>query len=208
MSDTAIATETRPAGAADPALLAYLRTRRSVPAAQLRPPAPDGETLRAMLSIAARVPDHGKLAPWRFVVFEGDARVRAGDAVAAIAAARGEAADADALAKERGRFTRAPLVVAVVSTAGPHPKIPEWEQVLSAGAAALNLIHAAYAHGFAANWLTEWMAYDDEAKRALGIAPEERVAAFVHIGTADARPADRARPDLDALVTRYGAPSG
>lgn len=194
----------RPA-ARDERLLDYLRARRSVPAAQLTWPGPDHATLADMLTIAARVPDHGKLAPWRFVVFEGPARERAGELMAALRHRRDGIIEPDELARERERFARAPVVVAVISTAAPHAKIPEWEQVLSAGCVALNLLHAARAHGFAANWLTEWVAYDEDAKAALGIARNERVAAFVHIGTPTIVPTDRVRPDVEAITTRFPA---
>ena len=167
-------------------------------------PAPGGETLREMLTIAARVPDHGKLAPWRFIVFEGAARAAAGDVLARLLTERDGVTDPDRLQFERERFTRAPLVIALVSRAAPHPKIPEWEQILSAGAAGLNLLHAAAAYGFAAQWITEWVAYDADAKALLGLEAYEKVAGFVHIGTAGETPTDRARPDIDALITRYG----
>jgi len=182
----------------------YLATRRTVPAIQLSPPSPDSATLDAMLTVAARVPDHGKLAPWRFIVFEGDARAYAGERFAAIAQTDDNPEKRDA---ELTRFTRAPLVVAVVSTAALHPKIPEWEQVLSAGAVCLNLVHAAAAHGFAAQWLTEWIAYDDAAKAAIGIAADERVAGFIHIGTSDFAPPDRARPEMASITTRFAPPA-
>ncbi len=182
----------------------YLATRRTVPSVQLIEPGPDRETLDAMLTLAARVPDHGKLAPWRFIVFADDARVYAGKRFSAIAQADDNPARREA---ELTRFTRAPVVVAVVSTAGIHPKIPEWEQILSAGAVCLNLLHAAAAHGFSGQWLTEWIAYDDAAKAAIGIAPEERVAGFIHIGTPDFKPADRDRPDIDAITTRFVPPA-
>lgn len=181
----------------------YLATRRSVAAKLLEEPGPDSQTLRAILTIAARVPDHGKLAPWRFIVFRGEARDAAGAVVSGVAEATGRACDPE---EERARFLRAPVVVAVVSRAAPHPKIPEWEQVLSAGAVCLNLIHAAAAHGFRANWLTEWFAYDRTALAALGVGDDERVAGFVHIGTSDLQPADRDRPDIDAIVTEFGVP--
>ncbi|UOM33752.1 nitroreductase [Acuticoccus sp. I52.16.1] len=178
----------------------YLATRRTTAASFLDSPSPEQATLDRMLSIATRVPDHGKLAPWRFIVIEGAAREAAGEIVARIAAASGTQRD---LAEERGRFTRAPLVVAVVSTAAPHVKIPEWEQVLSAGAVCLNLVHAAHAFGYSAQWLSEWIAYDREVLRALGVADGENVAGFIHIGTPQFVPADRDRPALEAVVTRF-----
>lgn len=186
------------------ALRDYLATRRSVAAKLMEEPGPDSRAIRSILTLAARVPDHGKLVPWRFIVFRGNAREAAGEVLAEVAEATGRDCD---LEEERTRFLRAPVVVAVVSRAAPHPKIPEWEQVLSAGAVCLNLIHAAAAHGFRANWLTEWFAYDRTALAALGVAEDENVAGFLHIGTSDLAPADRDRPDIDALVQEYGAVS-
>lgn len=183
----------------------YLATRRSISVRFLGEPGPDDATLEAILSRAARVPDHGKLAPWRFIVFAGAARAEAGDAVAAVAALTERGGDAALVEEDRQRFLRAPVVVAVVSRAAPHPKIPEWEQVLSAGAVCLNMIHAAAAFGFAATWITEWIAYDDRARAALGVASNETVAGFIHIGTPEVPPTERDRPDLGAITTRFGA---
>ena len=184
------------------ATLDLLRTRRSVPPIQLKDPGPDGPTLEAILTLAARVPDHGKLAPWRFIVIEGAARARIGETIAAAYAADNPEADAARLDLERRRLGHAPTVVAVVSRAGPHVKIPEWEQVLSAGAAAMNLVVAANAAGFSTSWLTEWFAYDRRVLDALGLAPTERLAGFVHIGRAAEVPSDRPRPALADIVTR------
>jgi nitroreductase len=183
--------------------IALLQTRRSVPPAGLAGPAPTEEELRTILTIAARVPDHGKLVPWRFIVFEGEARHEAGELIARIFAADNPEADEQRIAVERKRLAHAPLVIAVVSRAAPHVKIPEWEQVLSAGAACLNLVIAANALGFATSWITEWYAYDRRVLDGLGLAPHERIAGFVHIGRAAARPEDRVRPRLDEIVTRY-----
>ncbi len=185
----------------------YLERRRSVAIPSLRGPAPDEPMLRRMLTIAARVPDHGKLAPWRFVIYRGEPAARLGTALRELVESREGSVGETRRAMEEKRFSRSPLVVGVVSTAGPHVKIPEWEQVLSAGAVAMNLVHAAHALGFGANWVTEWVAYDDDAKRILGIAPAEKVAAFVHIGSFDATQGDRVRPDLDAIVTEASAPA-
>jgi nitroreductase len=155
------------------------------------------------LRIASRVPDHGKLAPWRFIVFEGEARDRAGEIAARLFAADNPAADEARLAVERGRFSRAPLVIALVSRAAPHAKIPEWEQVLSAGAACMNLTVAANALGYRSAWLTEWCAYDGRFREAIGLAPHEKIAGFVHIGRPTAVIEDRIRPSLEAVVTRF-----
>jgi nitroreductase len=187
------------------ATLELLRTRRSVPPAQLREPGPDAGQLDTMLAAASRVPDHGKLAPWRFLVIAGEARAAVGRTIAETYRADHPEADAKRLALEAGRLAHAPLVVAVVSRARPHVKIPEWEQVLSAGAATTNLIIAANALGFATSWLTEWFAYDRRVLDALGLDPDERLAGFVHVGTAAEVPPDRPRPALPEIVTRVGA---
>ena len=183
--------------------LELLTTRRSFKAMELSGPGPSAAQIDTLLTVAARVPDHGKLAPWRFIVFEGEARRAAGDAIAAAFQSRYPDAKPEHVEAERCRLLRAPLVVAVVSRAGPHVKIPEWEQVLSAGAAAMNLVLAAHALGFAANWITEWYAYDRAVLDALGLAPHERIAGFVHIGTPPGPPEDRPRPALSEIVTRF-----
>jgi nitroreductase len=182
--------------------LSFLQQRRSVAAHLLESPGPDQDQLETLLTIASRVPDHGRLVPWRFIVIEGEARHRIGDTIAAVFQADQPGAGTEMVARERGRLARAPLVVAVVSRARPHVKIPDWEQILSAGAVAMNLLTAAGATGFGATWITEWYAYDRRVLDALGLASDERVAAFVHIGTARETPADRARPNLADIVTR------
>ena len=161
------------------------------------------DQLTRLLTIAARVPDHGKLAPWRFIVFEGDARERAGLAIAEIYAADHPDADEKRLTVERMRLCHAPVVVAVVSRAAPHIKIPEWEQVMSAGAVAMNLTLAAVAMGFATSWLTEWYGYDHRVLAQLGLTPNEKMAGFIHIGTATMAVEDRVRPVLSELVSRF-----
>lgn len=184
-----------------------LATRRSVPIPALVAPAPEGAELSQMLTEATRVPDHGKLAPWRFILFRGEAAAAIGAELADLAERReSQPLSEGRRAYEEARFTRAPLVVGVVSTAKPHFKIPEWEQVLSAGAATMNLIHAAHARGYGANWITEWVAYDEEAKALMGVAPEEKMVGFVYIGTPSETPSDRPRPDLAAVVSEAAAP--
>jgi len=186
-----------------PDALKLLQTRRSVKPIEMLSPGPSETELETLLTIASRVPDHGKLAPWRFIVFSGDARLSAGEKIAAVFRADNPEATADQIEFERKRLARAPLVVAVVSRAGPHAKIPEWEQLMSAGAAAMNLVTAAHALGFAASWLTEWYAYDRRVLDALGLAANERIAGFVHIGKPAQPPEDRPRPALSDIVTRY-----
>jgi nitroreductase len=186
-----------------PDALELLKTRRSVKPMELTDPGPSADQLDTILTVAARVPDHGKLIPWRFIVFEGSARLSAGDRIADAFRAAHPEATTEQIEFERQRLARAPLVIAVVSRAGPHVKIPEWEQVLSAGAAAMSLVFAAHALGFAANWITEWYAYERRVIDALGVMPNERIAGFVHIGTPIRPPEDRPRPPLADIVTRF-----
>jgi nitroreductase len=186
-----------------PDALELLKTRRSVKPMELVGPAPSAAEIDTLLSIASRVPDHGKLTPWRFIVFEGAAREAAGAIIAETFRASHPEATPDQIAFERNRLSRAPLVVAVVSRAGPHVKIPEWEQQLSAGASAMSLVIAAHAMGYAASWITEWYAYDRSVLERLGLAAHERMAGFVHIGTPARPPEDRDRPPLGAIVTTF-----
>jgi nitroreductase len=185
--------------------LDLLTTRRSFKPFELAGPAPSAAEIDTLLTVASRVPDHGKLAPWRFIVFEGDARRAAGDAIATAFRTKYPDAKPEQIEAERGRLARAPLVIAVVSRAGPHVKIPEWEQVLSAGAAAMNLVLAAHAMGYGANWITEWYAYDRGVLDAFGLAPHERIAGFIHIGRPPGPPEDRPRPPLREIATRFPA---
>jgi nitroreductase len=185
--------------------LELLRTRSSVKPLELAAPGPSAGEIDTLLTIASRVPDHGKLMPWRFIVFEGDARLKAGEAIAAAFRQKYPDSTREQIEYERKRLARAPLVIAVVSRAGPHVKIPEWEQVLSAGASAMNLVLAAHALGYAANWITEWYAYDRHVLDALGVKENERIAGFVHIGTPAQPGAQRPRPALQDIATRYPA---
>ena len=186
-----------------PDALELLKTRRSIKPVELTGPAPSAAEIETLLTIASRVPDHGKLVPWRFIIFEGEAREAAGDAIAAAFCAKYPQASHEHVAAERSRLARAPLVIAVVSRAAPHVKIPEWEQVLSAGAAAMSLVLAAHALGYGANWITEWYAYDRRVLDALGLTDNEKVAGFVHIGTPKHAPEDRPRPALAEIATRF-----
>src|SRR5437588_10765536 len=187
-----------------PDALELLTTRRSIKAVELTGPAPSQTEIGTLLTVASRVPDHGKLTPWRFIVFEGEARRAAGAAIAAAFRTKYPHAKPEHVEAEGERLTRAPLVIAVVSRAGPHVKIPEWEQVLSAGAAAMSLVLAAHALGYAASWITEWYAYDRGVLDALGLKENERIAGFVHIGRPAQPPEDRPRPPLEEIATRFG----
>ena len=180
-----------------------VRTRRSVPPLAMQGPGPDAAEIDALLALAARVPDHGKLAPWRFIVFAGEARLRAGAIVSAVFAQDNPDAGAERLDLEARRLAHAPVVVGLVSRAAPHVKIPEWEQVLSAGAVGMNLTIAARAMGYVTAWLTEWYAYDARVLAALGLAPHERIAGYFHIGRARTVPEDRVRHVMAAIVTHF-----
>ncbi len=184
--------------------LQLLKTRRSVKPMELSAPGPTAAEIDTLLTVASRVPDHGKLTPWRFIVFEGDARLAAGEKIATIHRADHAQATPEQIEFERKRLARAPLVIAVVSRAGPHVKIPEWEQQMSAGAACMSLVFAAHALGYAASWITEWYAYDRRVLDALGLTSQERMAGFVHIGRPARPPEDRPRPALAEIATRYG----
>jgi nitroreductase len=181
-----------------------LQTRRSVLAGNMTEPGPGEEEIAWLLKCAARVPDHGRLVPWRFVLLRGHARGQVGAAMERIAAARDTLTESQARL-ERERFARAPLVICVVSRAGVHPKIPEWEQVLSAGAVCQTMLIGAAALGYAAQWLTEWPAYDAAAHRVLGLAAGEKIAGFVYVGTAVEAPTERPRPDMAEIVADWTA---
>ena len=183
-----------------PEVLAFLARRRSASALTLSAPAPSPQELDAILSLAARAPDHGKLSPWRFVVLQGQGKAAFLAGLEAVAAAREDAGKA--LAK-LGKIKAPPLTVAVVSRYTPG-EIPEWEQRLSAGAVCMLMTIAAQALGYGANWITDWYAYDAAAGALLGLTEGEKVAGFVHIGTAAEAPLERVRPDVAALISRWG----
>ena len=183
--------------------LQMLLTRRSVVANNLGEPGPDEAELRHILTAGARVPDHKKLFPWRFILFQDEARAAFGRVLAEAYEASEDNPSPVRRETEAGRFLRAPVVVAVVSRVVETPGVPEWEQVLSAGAACQNMLTAATALGYSSQWITEWYAYDEKVRAALKLAPNERVAGFVYIGTAREVPKERDRPDLDAIVSRW-----
>lgn len=185
-------------------LIDYLAVRRSIPAFQMCEPGPEKAEIEEILRLASRVPDHGKIAPWRFIVYRGQERVRLGEALLKIALETKPDLSEEMIQVERTRFTRAPVVVAVVSKAGPHIKIPEWEQLMSAGALCLNVLLSANAHGYVANWLTEWFAYDERAYPLLGVGADEKVAGFIHIGSTTFPAIERPRPELADTVTWVG----
>ena len=185
-------------------LIEYLKTRRSMPAFQMKEPGPTKAEIEEILTLATRVPDHGKLAPWRFIVMTGEERQRISLALSRIARAERPDLSEEMIKVEETRFTRAPVVVAVVSKAAPHVKIPEWEQLMSAGAVCLNMVISANALGYVSNWLTEWMAYSEKAYEIIGVKPGEKIAGFVHIGSTDFPVTERPRPELSEIVTWAG----
>lgn len=187
-----------------PDALDLLQSRRSIPAINLGAPGPDADQIKTLLTIGARVPDHGKLAPWRFILFQGTARDEVGEALCAIQLAKNQDLSEAQQEQERTRFSRAPLVIGVVSKpVAEHPKVPLWEQELSAGAVCMNLLTGAHAMGFAAQWLSDWFMFDDDAGRMFGLADGERFAGFIHVGTPKEPPFERPRPDLDAITTSW-----
>ena len=186
-----------------PPSLEALDQRRSVPSMQLGEPGPDPATLLRMLESAVRVPDHGKLVPFRFLRIAGDARHALGEFLARRTLERDPDAPPAMVEKDRLRFSRAPVVVAVVARIQRGHKVPEQEQLLTAGCVCFALLQAAQAMGFGAQWLTAWMAYDPEVLRVLGIGGDERIAGFIHIGTPQAPVPERERPDPRGLLTDW-----
>lgn len=180
-----------------------LLSRRSVSANSLGEPGPNKAELELILRAASRVPDHKKLVPWRFLLFQGEAREAFGKVLAEICRAEESDPGQFRLENEANRFLRAPLVIAVISRVVKNPAAPEWEQTLSAGAACQNLILAAAALGFGAQWITEWPAYSNGVRQALALADNERVAGFVYIGTAKEKPEERERPALADIVADW-----
>ena len=193
----------RPLNIPAPDAIDLLLSRRSGSAKAMTGPGPDAAQLTIILRAASRVPDHGKLFPWRFIVIEGDGRKRMGDLLVKTLQADEPTLSPERAAIERARFLRAPVVVAIVSRVREAIPIPEWEQILSAGAACQTMLIAAHALGFVANWITEWPAYHPIVKERLGLKPGERVAGFVYIGTSAIALEERVRPQLDAIVTHF-----
>jgi nitroreductase len=183
--------------------LALLLSRRSGSAKRMTGPGPTAAELDTIFEAATRVPDHGKLTPWRFILFEGEARVRFGEVLAQCFRIANPDTDDERVRAEKERFVRAPIVIAVVSRVREGIPIPVWEQTLSAGACAMTLVLAAHALGYVANWITEWCAYNPCAREKLGLVDNERIVGFVYIGKSAVPLEDRPRPDFRALVTRY-----
>ena len=188
-------------------IIDFLLTRSSAPIPELREPAPKDAEIATMIRIASRVPDHGRLAPWRFILYRGDARAQIGERLAALAEQREGPLSDSRRDQERARFTRAPLVIGVIHTPKENPKIPQWEMLLSGGAAAMNLVIAANAMGYRTNWITNWYSDVPEGREIVGLAPDERVVGFVHIGTFAGEAPERPRPDIGGLYADYSGPA-
>ena len=187
-------------------LIDYLSTRKSAPIDLLTEPGPSDSEIETMIRIASRVPDHGRLAPWRFILYRGDVRREIGAKLADLAVKLEGPLPEMRLDKERTRFSRAPLVIGVVSIVRENTSIPQWEMFLSGGAAAMNLLHAANALGYGANWISNWYSDSDEGRAILGIGRNERVIGFVHIGTFAGAAPERPRPDIGSLYADYSGP--
>jgi nitroreductase len=185
----------------------FLLNRRSIVVRNMAEPGPSNEDLEKILRAGMRVPDHGRLTPWRFLVIRGDARNKMGDVLGkAYREANPDCID-EQVEIEEERFARAPIVIAIVSRTVPEHKIPEWEQVLSSGAACQTMLTAALGMGYAAQWITEWYAYDDNVKGALGLQEADQIAGFLYLGTRTEEPTDRQRPDYGDIVSEWTGPA-
>lgn len=194
--------ETLYIGKKDAGVLDYLQRRRSCKLVQMGEPGPDADDINTILSAGLRIPDHGKLFPWRAVVFTGEARVKFGAVLREAYAKEDKEAAPAKLDLEAQRLLRAPCVIALISSP-VEAKHPEWEQVLSAGAAAYNVCLAANAMGYGSNWLTEWYSYNADVQAALGLGAREKIAGFIYIGTANGESEERPRPEIKDKVTYW-----
>jgi nitroreductase len=187
-------------------IIDFMLQRKSVPIPELKEPAPSDAEIETIIQIASRVPDHGRLAPWRFILYRGDAREKIGEKLLELAEKREGPLPDNRRNQELTRFSRAPLVIGVVSSPKENPKIPQWEMFLSGGMAAMNLMHAANALGYGTNMISNWYSDSEEGRALLGLAPHERVIGFVHIGTHEGPGFERPRPDVSALYADYSGP--
>jgi len=185
-----------------PQTMDLLLSRRSGSAKTMRGPGPSPDQLRRILAAGVRVPDHGKLTPWRFIVFEGEGRARMGAILAECIAGERDTSP-ERIEQERQRFMRAPVVIGVVSRIREQIPIPVWEQELSAGAVCMTIVLAAHSMGFVANWITEWCAYHPGVLARIGLKPTERIAGFIYVGHPIEPLEDRPRPPIDSITTRF-----
>jgi nitroreductase len=185
----------------------FLTTRRSTVARMMGDPGPNDDELRQIMEAGMRVPDHGRLTPWRFIVIRSDARDTIGDVIVNSFKRNNPDAIQEQIEIEQERLTRAPIVIAVVSRVHREHKIPVWEQILSSGAACQTMLIAAQSMGYAAQWLTEWYAYDSDVKKAIGAEADDEIAGFVYLGNPVGELTDRARPIYDDIVSEW-SPAG
>ncbi|MBT6031749.1 MAG: nitroreductase [Kordiimonadaceae bacterium] len=184
--------------------LELLSKRRSLTVKDMTAPGPNEDQLKQILTIGSRVPDHKKQVPWRFLTIDGECRADIGKTLRTVFKKNTPDADEELLDFEENRLMRAPLVIAVISTASPeNPKVPEWEQILTAGAVCQNILIAANAMGYASQWLSEWYSYDNEVLKALHISSDERIAGFIYIGTSIKEPSERGRPDIENITQKW-----
>lgn len=183
--------------------LDLLASRRSTPSRLLAEPGPDSAILRRLLAAAVRVPDHGKLTPWRFLQIRGDSRHALGELLAKRSRELNPSAADAVIEKDRNRFNHAPVIVTVIACLTPGHKVPECEQIASGNAVCFSLLLAAQAAGFSAQWLTGWAAYDSVIKNHLGIREHERILGFIHIGSASETVPERQRPDIEPLLSEW-----
>ncbi|PSH63126.1 nitroreductase family protein [Phyllobacterium sophorae] len=188
-----------------PSVIEFLSTRSSTPISAIGLPAPSDGEIETMVRIASRVPDHGRLTPWRFIIYRGEAQEQVGKYLADLAEEREGPLTDQRREQELKRFARAPLVIGVIFAPVEH-HIPEWEQFLSSGAAAMKLCLAANALGYATNWISNWYSSDEKGRALLGLAPRERVAGFVHIGTCPQKVPERPRPEIKDILSEYSGP--
>jgi nitroreductase len=196
-------TQQKPLNVHAPQALDLLLSRRSGSAKAMKGPGPSDEQIRTLVNAATRVPDHGKLTPWRFLILRGDARATLGDIAARALKSTEPDANEERLAIERRRFLRAPVIIAVVSRVREAIPIPEWEQILSCGASCQTLCIAAHAMGFVANWITEWPAYHPLVRDALGLHAGEKIAGFIYLGHPVEPLVDRPRPRYEDIASEW-----
>ena len=182
---------------------AFLATRRSASKRALSAPGPSAQELDEILYVAARVPDHRKLGPWRFIVFENEARASFGEKIVEVFKAKTPNATEQQIEEERGRFLRAPVVIVVVSSPVEDGRTPVWEQELSSGALCYNLLLAANASGFAGAWLSEWIAFDKDIAQHMGLEDHERISGVMYLGTSNIDQPERPRPNVPERILRW-----
>jgi len=186
----------------------FLLKRRSIVVRDMAEPGPDDAEIEKIMRAGMRVPDHGRLTASRFIVIKGEAREKLVKVLGeAFRKANPECID-EQVEVEEERFLGAPTVIAVVSRVTPAHKIPEWEQILSSGAACQTMLISALSMGFAAQWITEWYAYNEDVKKALGVAPGDRIAGYLYLGSLQQPPTDRERPEYENIVSEWTGPAG